>query len=688
MHGLQPLAVFGKDELSNGLNDLETMKRYLGRMSMKKSLLLVFTAVLVFASVFAGCESNTTETSDASADDQQQATETDDSAKSADESEDNAKAAAAIANGTMEYKESPFFAGKGLPPVKDRLPKQPKLTNEMPPSQLKYRIGKYGGTLRTIRMDASWDGVAWTLATEPLVNSPGRLGEEITPNVVQSYEVSNDLKQFTFVLRDGLKWSDGTPVSTEDVRFTVNDVLKNEELTPIFPQWLRAAGKADGTPMELEVIDNLKFKIKFDKPYGGFLLQLTTGDYADLMKPSHYLKKFHKKYADPSELKKRVKEARFQPNEWYNLFNLKEVSGWDIGVPEAIGYPVLYPYIHAKNGNVRTFERNPYYFKVDSAGQQLPYIDQVKSTFVQNLEMGSLKILSGEVDFSYEWAPITKIALFKENEAKYGYKTLLNTTLHRTSADLFLNMTYKDANWRKVVRDIRFRQALNLALDKSEIADTVQYGLAKPSEMQGTEYNLDEANRLLDEMGMKKGADGFRMGPDGKKFTVQFTYSSWMTSFQPTAELVAEQWKLLGLDIQLKQVDQTLLSTMVNANEVQMTTGFTHGPVFAPWTDWGFNNWGRQWYLWYTTNGKQGEQPPEEVLNFYKLVDGIRELSLEEALKRREELRENMKKNLWYFVPNEEIIQPIVVNAKLRNLDDAGYQIANSFGGEQWWFEQ
>src|SRR5450756_2621177 len=149
----------------------------------------------------------------------------------------------------MVLKESPFLQGKGLPAVADRMPKEPKLTNEMPADELNYKIGKYGGTLRTVRLEPIWDGTVWCVATEPLLNSPGRLGKEITPNVVKSYEVSADQKEFTFVLRDGMKWSDGQPLTTDDVAFAVNDVLMNKELTPIFPTWLCAAGKQGNTPM-------------------------------------------------------------------------------------------------------------------------------------------------------------------------------------------------------------------------------------------------------------------------------------------------------------------------------------------------------------------------------------------------------------------------------------------------------
>jgi peptide/nickel transport system substrate-binding protein len=643
---------------------------------MKKVLLFLLSAILVLSCLLTGCSADKAQ---APADSQlpvESEKPTDETQGSTEESEK-----------PTEFNQSPFLEGKDLPPVAERLPKEPKISNEMPPHQLDYKIGKYGGTLRTVRMEPIWDGTVWTIATEPLVNSPGRLGEQITPNVVKSYEPSADQKEFTFVLREGMKWSDGEPLTTKDVEFAVNDCLKDEELTPIFPAWLRSAGKSDGTPMELEVIDDYTFKIKFDQPYAGFPLQLTTGDYFDLIKPAHFMKQFHKAYVDEAELKEKIEDAGFQPNEWYNLFNKYNIGGWNLGRPEMLELPVLYPYVHVKDGDVRIFERNPYYFKIDSAGNQLPYIDRMQSTLVQDFEMARMKILAGEVDASYQTVLVNQIALYKENEAKGNYKLYTNTTIHVTWADIFFNMTYDDPNWRKVVQDIRFRQAINLALDKKEIIDTVYYGYGKPAEMQGTEYDLDKANQLLDEIGMTKGADGLRIGPDGKPFTIEFAYTNWMAAFSPMAQLVTEQLKLLGLDIRLKQIDNGLWNTRVNANEIQMTTHFSHGPVYVPWNDWGLNIWGRQWNLWYATGGKEGEEPPADVLNFYKMVESLRALPLEDARKRKQEIEGDMKKNLWYFIPAQDLTQPVTINAKLRNYDDAGFALANDHGGEQWWFD-
>ncbi|KIL40566.1 hypothetical protein SD70_12490 [Gordoniibacillus kamchatkensis] len=378
-------------------------------------------------------------------------------------------------------KQSPYLDGKGLPPVEQRLPKEPKLTNELPKDALTFEIGRYGGTLRTVRTDAISDSDIFIIENEPLVNSPGLLGEEITPNVVKQYQVSPDQKQFTFTLREGMKWSDGQPVTMDDVKFAVEDVLFNKDLTPVFPLWLKSAADANGKPVTFSVIDSNTFQMSFDRPYGGFLMQLAVQGwrgYTDLIKPKHFLQRYHAKYTPLDQLEPLIKEAGFLPGEWTKLFSAKDVLNNEITQPKAVGFPVLSPYIQVKAGNVIEFERNPYYFKIDAKGNQLPYIDKLESTLLQNVESAILKVMAGEVDHSYEYVTIPKVAMLKENEKKGHYKVYI-TKLHRTANDIELNLTFDDPVWRQVVRDIRFRKALNLALDKKEIVNTVF--LASPS---------------------------------------------------------------------------------------------------------------------------------------------------------------------------------------------------------------
>jgi peptide/nickel transport system substrate-binding protein len=649
---------------------------------MKKSLSVIILATLVSAAALTACESGGAGKEGAPTPQTAAAKPQDNGTKPA-----NAAGATAVPS---DFNQSPYLDGKNLAPVKERLPKEPKLTNELPKDYLNYEIGTYGGTLRTVRQDPVNDSDLFIINNEPLVNSPGVLGEEVTPNIVKSYKVSDDQKEFAFTLREGLKWSDGQPVTTRDVKFAVDDVLLNKELTPSLPLWLKSAADANGKPFTFRIVDDYTFQIGFDQPYGGFLIQLAVQGwrgYADLLKPKHFLQQYHVQYTPLDKLEPLIKEAGFAPGEWVKLFTAKDVLNNEITYPKAIGFPVLTPYIQVKSGDKIEFERNPYYFKVDASGNQLPYIDKLQSTLVQNAEMVNLKILAGEVDHSYEYVSIPKVPLLKENEAKGGYKVYVNN-LHRTANDIHLNLTYDDPVWRQVVRDVRFRKALNLALDKKEIADTVFYGFAKPSPIEDASRNIQEANKLLDDIGLIKGADGFRAGPDGKRFTIPFEVSSAFADFSTLGQLVVEQWKQIGLDVSLKQIDNALWTNRNKANELKATIMFTPGPVQWSRQEWGQNIWAPLWDQWWNSGGKQGEEPPQEAKDLFQTIFKLRELSLKDALVKRDDIRKNIGANYWYFIHSENIAAPVAVNAKIGNISDKGWGIGQNFAGEQWFFRK
>jgi peptide/nickel transport system substrate-binding protein len=652
------------------------------RPMKKRRSSMRLTVLLVFAAVLSACSAERSAgTLDEAADQQMERAQADDHPADIDGS--------LTKDRSEDAKESPFLQDKNLPPLAERLPEVPKVANELPEDYLTPEIGVYGGTLRTARLDASNDSAVFIIQNEPLVNSPGVLGEAITPNIVQDYQVSEDQRTFTFTLRKGMKWSDGHPLTMEDVKFAVEDVLFNEELTPSFPLWLKSGASEDGKPFTFTAVDEYTFQIRFDKPYGGFLIQLAVQGwrgYTDLIKPKHYLEKYHIKYTPLEELEPLIAEAGFGKGEWTQLFGLMDVLNSEITYPQAIGFPVLSPYVMVSHGDKIVFERNPYYFKVDAAGNQLPYIDRIESTWVQDLEMLNLKILSGEIDHSYEYATVQKAPLLKENEQKGGYKLYINS-LHRTANDIHLNLTYDDPVWRQVVRDVRFRKALNLALDKQEISDTLFLGFSKPAEIQGTERDLEEANRLLDEMGLAKGRNGFRNGPDGKPFVIPFEISTANADFAPLAELITEQWKEIGIQVTVKSIDSALWGTRNSANALQATIQFTPGPVQWARHEWGQNIWAPLWEQWWSSGGTKGEEPPQEVKDLFQSIFQLRELSLDEALKKRDDIKKSFAENYWYFIHTQDIPAPVAVNAKIGNISEAGWGIAQNFAGEQWFFK-
>jgi peptide/nickel transport system substrate-binding protein len=261
------------------------------------------------------------------------------------------------------------------------------------------------------------------------------------------------------------------------------------------------------------------------------------------------------------------------------------------------------------------YERNPYYFKVDSAGQQLPYIDGLRSQVVADVEMSNLKVLAGEVDFLREDATLDKLDLYKENEDRAGYEVVL-LDMHVTPTDPRLNLTYDDPVWRQVVNDVRFRKALSHAINRAEIIDAIYFGFATPSTFVPATYDPDLANRLLDEAGLdQRDAQGFRLGPDGKTFEIPFEIAMHASDQVPVTEMVMEYWKDVGIKTTMKTIEPGLQATRRNANELQADLLWHHGPELWWGALWDFvpSAFGRAWFTWFNTAGAEGEEPPDVI---------------------------------------------------------------------------
>jgi peptide/nickel transport system substrate-binding protein len=607
-----------------------------------------------------------------------------------------APAAPAAAPVAGEYQEAPMLAelvqSGQLPPVDQRLPANPKVANEMPASLLQTEIGQYGGTIRTLTPSVEQDTDVFVMCNEPLINTPGIVGEEVTGNIAESYEVSPDQTEFTFTLRKGLKWSDGAPATTEDVRFAFEDVLGNSEITSAFPTWLRTANRFDGEPAKLTVIDDLTFKLTFAQPYGGFLLVLAIQSwrsYAEFLKPSHYLKQFHAKYATAEQLEAAMQEANV--TEWVKLYTLKDLNSFLSGGMTAnrtLGLPSLQPWVlKSVSPQMAVLERNPYYFKVDAAGNQLPYVDTIESYYVADVEVIDLKNMAGEADFARSNPKLVKLPLYNENEQKGNYTMRLGR-LHATVIDVFLNLTYKDDVWRQVVQDKRFRQALNKAIDREEIIDTIWYGYAQPSTIIPGELDIAGANQLLDEMGMdQRDADGYRLGPDGNPFIIPFETGAQRADQIPTLELLVAFWKEIGINTTVKKIDGSLWTQRVAAGEHQATIFWSHTPLWYM-GDLGQPYWATLWHQWWISGGTQGEEPPDDIKEFLTKVSQISAVSPDEGRQVYEEVRQMIHDNVYYLVPVERMMQPLYANARLGNISDSedAFAIATNFGGELFFY--
>ncbi len=617
-----------------------------------------------------------------------------------------------VANTIKQYKEAPMLTemvkqGK-IPPLEQRIPKDPMIigpgvvvsSKDLPD----WKPGKYGGTLRSAHSVANWSPDFFVMNNEGLLQAPGISTEGIVGNVLRDFKVSDDGKTITFRMREGLKWSDGTPVTTEDIRFTYEDMLKNTELFKSFPARWKTGASPDGKEPTIKINSLFEFEMSYPEPYGGLLRQFTIEawvGYTEWLNPSHYLKQFHKKYAKPENLKAELEKAKLKEDEWTTLFNQKRCQNWDVNQPRCIGYPSLYPWVLESADNSQlTFTRNPYYYKVDIEGQQLPYIDKLVSAQVADVEAVNLKVLAGEIDFLRESTALVKVPLYKENEDKAGFRTVL-LDMHVDSSALHLNQTFtnteQSADWAKYSQNPKFRQALSMAINRAEIIETIYYGYAAlPLRDVGeanSKYDVDAANKLLDEIGLtEKDANGLRLGSDGKPLTILLEHGAHAPDLSPIAEIIGEDMKKIGINMLVKKIDPNLWGTRMGTNDIMSTMFWTHDNGWGGGT--GLNESleraGNLWWSWISSNGQNGVEPPDWVkkgqeikTRWWTQVPGSTEW-----LKTSEEAAAWQRDNLPIIKIVEGVKYPMIASKKLGNVASGGFAIGLNFAGEQLYFTE
>lgn len=602
----------------------------------------------------------------------------------------------------QSYSEAPVLAEQvqagSLPPLAERLPEQPFVVGpgvylveaELPD----WQPGVYGGVLRSAHGIANWAPDIFSALNEPFLHAPKISDQNIVCNVCQSFTVSGDNRVFTFSLRKGLKWSDGAPVTTEDVRFTWEDIQNNPSLYPSGPDQLwRAANLPSGTPAKVEILDETTFQVSFDAPYGGFLRNLAIVDWAgydSVLNPAHYLKKFHLKYTSLEQMQPELERLNLTGGEWWQVFTSHWCRNTNMTEARCVGQPGLYPWLPVASGdpNLLAWERNPYYFKVDTRGQQLPYIDRLTSIQMENVEMSNLLALTGEVDFLRENASLARLAEYQQVQEKAGFQIVLLRS-HLEPICLALIQTYADPNWRKLVSDIRFRQAISLAINRQEIIDSLFYGYAAlPLNTVGEQYSrydVAQANRLLDDMGLtQKNAEGYRLNADGSVVEFLFEHGLSYVVFAPASELLAAYLKEIGVKLNVKQIDHNLLVSRILTNQVPMTLISSRGAglmlQISP-----------SWDQWINSQGARGEEPPQWIKDLTTLQAKKWAILPNSAAYQELVAAEYrwVRDNLPFINFVEDAKQPLLVNRRLGNVPSSAstaYAIAVNFSVVQMYY--
>ncbi len=562
-----------------------------------------------------------------------------------------------------------------LPPVAQRLPENPLVI--IPPEQ----IGPYGGTW--VRFGTSPDDISvyeGRLAYEGLVRW-GPMGRKVLPNLAVRWEITDGGRTYTFWLRKGVRWSDGKPFTADDIMFWYEDVVKNSELTPMIGRtWVRG-----GELFQLEKLDDYTVRYKFKEPHGLFLKKLAEGSYWAIF-PAHYLKQFHPKYVPKERLEQMAREKSFDL--WYQLF-------WEKRSYLNPEIPRLWPWVMTQPPPARpvVFERNPYYWKVDPEGNQLPYIDRV-TYGIYSPETINLKAINGEIGMQARHMDFRNYPLFMSNRGKGGYRILHWISGGGGTLQLGLNLNHKDPVLKKIFHDRRFRIALSHAINRDEINEAKFFGIGTPRQLcppraspyycpeyerAYIEYDPQLANRLLDEMGLdKKNADGIRLRPDGKPLTLHIETTS-ILGIMGDAELIADYWTAVGVKTQIKEEARQLLCLRKDALVYDVGVWQAADelmPLMDPRYFFPYNPGsiqGIDYARWWRSKGKAGEKPTPEMLRCIELYEEIQrtpEANEAKQIRLFKKIIDLNLQNLWVIGTIGEVPTIVLVSNAFRNVPE------------------
>ncbi|MEQ7127772.1 ABC transporter substrate-binding protein [Actinopolymorpha sp. B11F2] len=568
-------------------------------------------------------------------------------------------------------REAPSLAAQvkaeKLPPLEKRLPKEPMVVTPL------QDAGVYGGTWHSAMItqeDSSW--LTNFMGYEPLVRwkrewigSPGT--DEIMPNIATSFEETDGGKVFVFKLREGMRWSDGEPVTAEDLRFTYEDVNVYEEMHPdgYYDLWLSPFTQNLAT---FEQVDEHTVRFVFDEVKPGFLNELAAN--VTMVLPKHYLQKFHAKY-NP-DIDSLVQEAEL--SDWMQLFWTK-VDRWNNEeLPTLSAWKLVTP---LGKGTVVVADRNPYYWKVDNQDRQLPYIDRIECEVLLDIEVEVLKIINGELDMQMRnFATVRNKPVIARNREKGDYRLFTVGAEGVNNFVMGFNQTLPDAQKREVYRNKDFRIGLSHAINRQKIIDTVYAGQGEPWQCapleghpaydeelgtQYTEYDPDLANEHLDRAGYtQRGGDGIRLRPDGEPLGVIVLVNSAMPDHVDALELIKQDWRAVGVELTISRLAEELYWERVEANqaeastwtggdfEIRATQGSNH--YYLPSNPRGSSRYGSTWANWYVTDGAEGEEPPPPVKRQLELFDQMRgTYDPEEATALGKQILEITKDQFFYI---------------------------------------
>ncbi|HBS48742.1 MAG TPA: peptide ABC transporter substrate-binding protein [Rhodobacteraceae bacterium] len=593
----------------------------------------------------------------------------------------------ALPAGAQPFQESVFWGDEvragDLPPVTERLPETPLVVD------LEARgrtLGTPGGTLRTMVTRSKDIRQMVVYGYARLVGFDAEY--ELVPDILLDLEAEGE-RRFTLKLRPGHHWSDGAPFTSEDFRYWWEDVANNELLSPAGPPDFLLV---DGQPPRVSFPDATTVIFEWDAPNPSFVQTLAQARPPFIYRPSHFLKRFHGDYAEEGSLDALVQENRVRS--WAALHNqLDNMYKFDNHE-----LPTLQPWMNATSGKrIRhLFVRNPFFHRVDTAGVQLPYIDIVEMEIVTG-GLVAARASAGETDLQGRGLDFRNIPILRKGENEGGnYRTFLWDTGVASQIAIYPNLNYDDQGWREVLRDVRVRRALSLAIDRPTINQALYFKLAQPAAVSvlpanpffdeahrdaWASHDIERANALLDEAGLTgRSPDGYRTLPDGRKMELVIETAGERQEVENALQIITDNWAEIGVKLVMRPLDRDILRNRVYSGQTMAAVwyGWDNGlpqpytsPAYLAPRDQVFFAWPK-WGQHYQTGGTAGEAP--DLPEAQRLMELAAEWEHAETTERRSEVWREMlaihADQVYGIGELNRAPQPVVVNRKLRNVPE------------------
>jgi peptide/nickel transport system substrate-binding protein len=631
----------------------------------------------------------------------------------------------AAAGCTMSFSVNPDSAAlnakiKGnpaLPSLAERIPAEPLVV-------VPYdSVGKYGGTLDVLS-NATEAGTSDFLSVRHVnfVRFSDDL-QTIVPNIAKSWEWNDDFTKLTFHLRKGHKWSDGAPFTSADVKFYHDNLMLDTNIFEKPKDYITVGGET----MTVDAPDETTVVFNLPSPKPGLLAHFATS-YAQGFQPKHFLGKFHPdinadadKYAQSLGFENGYDAIRayYGNSDWTDtpspLLSRPEIAG---NLPQPV-LPTLESHIYTVDTTEgRHLVANPYFHQVDPTGQQLPYISEQDEVYKNDNEVRLLSIINGEVDYKAQSLQLASAPALLDGQAGGNYTVDLRPEI--TLGVFGFNVTHEDEGKRAVFGDVRFREAMSVAINRDELNEVGFFGQGTPQQYIGfspkpefvsdkwqtykTEFDKSAAMALLDQVGLKDtDGDGFREMPNGDKLVLNLNFSTQGIAGQ-TVELVSQYWADVGVQSVVKEVTPDEYRSAQSSNKLDVVMWRKSQPLaivlgnnelwVPPFENYfGVRN-GMLWAEWVDSNGAKGVEPPAYVKDLIADVNAFQ--SADQSSAKFRELGERMVKAMvenLLFIGTVNAPAPMIHHNNLNNFTSFQthsyeYYRTYPYRATQWWLNE